>query len=281
MVERWHIRVNAKTYGPFDLIYIAQMVERRQIIGSDMVFIYGGSGWVKAENDPTLGALFRHQEQFTSEPEPPVRATGMRRHWTKILLLGFAVTVLWISWPYYAAYSLFIAFRDGDVSVLEDRVAWDSVRLGLRGDLNAFVLGAAGSKKDDPFAIGHPGLAMLFGPAIINQVIDNYLTPQAIAAAKRADASTSSNNGALANIDETVQNARRELQLDQVQYAFFSGGPFTFRIDILPQGDPPPKKPVKLIFKFSGDWKLTSRRFSRRISSSRSFSDYDARTDPI
>ena len=131
------------------------------------------------------------------------------------------IIALWIAWPYYAAYSLFIAFRDGDVSVLEDRVAWDSVRQGLRGDLNVSFLGTltADLKKDDPFAIGP--LAMVLGPAIINQVIDNYLTPQAIAAAKRADVSTSSNDGALANIDKTVQNARRELQLDQVRYAFF------------------------------------------------------------
>ena len=132
------------------------------------------------------------------------------------------IIALWIGWPYYAAYSLFIAFRDGDVSVLEDRVAWDSVRQGLRGDLSASILGTltADLKKDDASAIGS-GLAMLIGPAIINQAINNYLTPQAIAAAKRADASTSSNNGALANIDKTVQNARRELQLDQVRYAFF------------------------------------------------------------
>jgi len=138
VAERWQIHVDAKTYGPYDLNQIAQMVKRRQIIGSDMVRAHGRSGWVKAANDPILGALFRPQKHITSEPEPPVRAVGARRHWVKILLGGIAViTVLWVSWPYYAAYSLLIAFRDGDVSVLEDRVAWDSVRQGLRGDLNA------------------------------------------------------------------------------------------------------------------------------------------------
>jgi hypothetical protein len=259
--EHWHIHVDAKTYGPYDLNQIAQMVERRQIIGSDMVRAHGGSGWVKAANDPILGALFRHQKHYTSEAEPPVRATGLRRHWAKILLGGIAIiTLLWIAWPYYAAYSLFIAFRDGDVSVLEDRVAWDSVRQGLRGDMNAMFLEklSADAKSNSSGGALGAGFAAMLGPAIINQLVDGYVTPQAIAAAKRAEASNISakeTDDARPALSKAVEEARR-FRWNQVQYAFFSG-PLTFKINFLPEHDPPLQNPVTLLFKWGGDWKLT------------------------
>src|SRR3954465_3662519 len=44
-------------------------------------------------------------------------------------------------WPWKkapdAVYHLIIEVRQGDVSTLEARIAWNSVRQGLRGDLNA------------------------------------------------------------------------------------------------------------------------------------------------
>ena len=41
-----------------------------------------------------------------------------------------------------------------------------------------------------------------------------------------------------------------------MRYAFFSG-PLTFRVDVLPERDPPLRNPVTLVFKWTGDWKLT------------------------
>jgi hypothetical protein len=205
-----------------------------------------------------LPASSRIERHFRTAP---LRAVGLRRRWVKTLLGGVALlAALWIVWPYYAAYSLFIAFRDGDVSVLEDRVAWDSVRQGLRDDVNAMFLETlrADTKKDSSAQFG-AGLAAILGPTIINQVVDSYVTPQAIAAVKHAEASRSSAkeiDNARIDLRKTVQEVGR-LRLDQVPYAFFSGGPTTFRIDVLPENDPPLKNPVKLLFKWSGDWKLT------------------------
>ncbi len=189
-----------------------------------------------------------------------------------MLLGGVAfIAALWIAWPYYAAYRLFVALRDGDSSVLEERVAWDSVRQGLRGDLNALFLEmfSADAKKNNASGGLATGLAFMLAPAMINQIVDGYVTPQAIArAAKRPETSNVSakeSDEARPYFSEAAQKVRR-LRLDQVQYAFFSGGPLTFKVDILPEGNPPLQNPVTLLFKWDGNWKLVRIRLPADVS---------------
>jgi Protein of unknown function (DUF2939) len=113
-----------------------------------------------------------------------------------------------IVWPYYAVYDLVVAAREGDVSPLEARVAWDSVRQGLRGDLNAVLLQTLSTKaKTDTnsgAALG-TGLSVMLGPAIIDRMVDSYVTPQAIAAATRTDKGAAD---VPQNLNETIQAAR-------------------------------------------------------------------------
>ena len=49
-------------------------------------------------------------------------------------LIGLLILVAlgWIAWPYYAVYDFANAIQQGDQVALERRVAWDSVRGGLR-----------------------------------------------------------------------------------------------------------------------------------------------------
>jgi hypothetical protein len=84
-------------------------------------------------------------------------------------------------------------------------------------------------------------------------MIDGYVTPQAIAALARNENAkpselTSDGNSTARNI--------REIKWDHVKYAFFSGGPLTFRVDVLPPNDPPLQGPVSLEFNWTGDWRL-------------------------
>ena len=58
---------------------------------------------------------------------------------------------------------------------LERRVAWDSVRGGLREDFNAVLARSTQAA----------GLAALVGPAIINNAIDSFVAPQGIASLLR------------------------------------------------------------------------------------------------
>jgi hypothetical protein len=53
-----------------------------------------------------------------------------------------------------------------------------------------------------------------------------------------------------------MQKARR-LRWDQVKYAFFSGGPLTFKVEWIAEHDLPFKNPTTLVFKWDGSWRLT------------------------
>jgi hypothetical protein len=249
--KHWHVHVDGKTYGPYTGHQIRQMVEQNQIVGSDFVYAQGehASAWQQIANDPVLSALFKNSKALRSPQVPHVETSPRSRRW--LLAIPLIVVAGWIAWPYYAAYDLAVAVREGDVSALEARVAWDSVRQGLRGDLNAiFLQKISTDAKNDTnsgAALG-TGLAAVLGPAIVDRVVDSYVTPQAIAAANRANRVDDSSS--------KVQAARR-IRLEQIKYAFFSGGPLTFVIELIPDHDPPFQHPTVLRFQWDGNWKLT------------------------
>jgi hypothetical protein len=88
-------------------------------------------------------------------------------------------------------------------------------------------------------------------------MVDSYVTPQAVAAANRANRiDNASSDGVPASFNETIQAARR-IRFEQIKYAFFSGGPLTFLVEFIPDHDPPLQHPTKLRFQWDGNWKLT------------------------
>jgi hypothetical protein len=121
--------------------------------------------------------------------------------------------------------------------------------------LNARLLQNLKSKNGSNDAMA-AGFATLLGPAVINQMIDAYITPQAIATLGRSENATPNADDQLPKIDKSA-NLVRQVHWDQIKYAFFSGGPFTFKVDILPHNDPPLQNPVGLEYGWNGDWRLT------------------------
>jgi tetratricopeptide (TPR) repeat protein len=183
------------------------------------------------------------------------RSPTMLKRRTKIILIlaGLVVALAWLAWPYYALYDLITAVRNGDPVALEERVAWDSVRQGLRGDLNAFLLEKARS-NDAGSALG-TALTVTLGPAIINQLIDSYLTPQALPIIFRTGRPPENLTQAGHSGSQTSATTGQPFQ-PQVKYAFFSGGPLTFKVEIIPENRRA-RGPVTLLFKWSGEWRLT------------------------
>jgi hypothetical protein len=177
----------------------------------------------------------------------------------KILIGSVVLVVLgWIAWPYYALYDFATSIQQGDQLGLEHRVAWDDVRRGLRDDVNAHFLQHVRKTDGAESALG-TGLAVLVGPAIINSAIDNYVTPGGIAAAIRSGkipipSGSVFDQGPAPMLDNSQQ---RRLPWEQVRYAFFSGGPLSFRVDIDPDNAERSQPPVTLLFKWTGDWKLS------------------------
>lgn len=171
------------------------------------------------------------------------------------------VVIGWLAWPYYALYDFATALQNADPFALESRVEWDRVRQGLRGDLNTILLHHLRSGSENPTKPGDAlgaGIAAVLGPSLITQLVDAYVTPQAISNLIRTGRPATSTNEAVdANAHAAEKGKERhQIKWDQVKLAFFSGGPATFRVEIIPEANPPIQQPVILLFKWSGDWKL-------------------------
>ncbi|MCK1328630.1 DUF2939 domain-containing protein [Bradyrhizobium sp. CW9] len=165
---------------------------------------------------------------------------------TAISLSLFSFVLFWMAWPYHVAYNLAVAMKDGNASGIESRIDWEHLRQGLRGDLNAMVLQNVSRTGSSSSA---SGLVAALAPAIINQMIDGYITPQGIAnlvgqrkQAKAGDATTGDGN-------------RGGFDLSRVQYAFFDGGPFTFNVQLT--NEKPNEEPFVILFRWDGSWRLS------------------------
>jgi DUF2939 family protein/uncharacterized protein DUF4339 len=266
LTSLWYAHIDGETFGPYTGHAIQGMAKKDQVTGEDLVCPEGGSTWVQAKDDPILRLIF----------VPTARKARGRG---KVIVVGAVVLLIfgWMVWPYYTLYSFSNAIQLGETFNLESLVDWDSVRQGLRGDFNALFAKHMAQSKGKGSDLG-AGLAVVLGPAIINQVIDNYVTPQGITnlirtgkpanigADQKVDNATPPPDGKDAANDrsqnlpdknsKTTLAAKQKLGLDRVIYAFFLGSPFTFKVDLKTDPDPEPKI-ISLIFRWSGNWKLT------------------------
>jgi hypothetical protein len=336
MSDAWYYAEGQKSVGPLTLKELKFVLSRLSDAGNVPVWRSGFPDWQRA-------AVVRELDEVSTPPPPilsgerlfppsePIAATPSLEK-TKLATTPFALKLFigacilmifgWLLWPYYAVSRLSVALRDGDALALEDQVDWSSVREGLRGDLNATLVQKLRTEPDDNVGTG---LATLLGPAIINQIVDSYFTPQTIAYLIRTGKPPALNNpsttlnrqtpnfspeqiGRLlagssdqnspASQNTTVAPAEPEkeppslaiLKYDgkspsvlhygdlvltigkdsdtketetspffsagRVTHAFFFGGPFTFKVELIP-AQSELKSPLTMLFKWRGDWKLT------------------------
>lgn len=145
--KRWFVHTGGNTLGPHTGHVIRQLVEQRKIFGNELVYPEGGSEWTQLKNDPILRSTLENLKWTRLENDSTLSGSPTPRLKRKlaprlILLAGLAFLAVlgWTAWPYYTAYKLVIAARNGDVPTLENLVAWESVREGVRTDANAFFL---------------------------------------------------------------------------------------------------------------------------------------------
>jgi hypothetical protein len=169
----------------------------------------------------------------------------------------------WIAWPYYALYDFANAIQRGDQVALEHRVAWESVRQGLRDDFSAVVLQRVKNNESATSPLG-AGLVALLAPTLINNLIESYVTPLGLATLIRGGKAPVPNAAQIENsaadprsAATRSENQKGLLTWERVKYAFFSGGPFTFRVDVATDNAQAGERPVTLLFKWAGDWKLS------------------------
>lgn len=177
-------------------------------------------------------------ERSSVVPPPPPEAAAAKkpRRWWRVLGWAALIAAFWCGWALYALYDLSSALDNEDAVALERRIDWASVRQGLREDLRVML----GSSR--------------FGEAAPNSTVDPLSTQRAVVALVRA----ARLNERGWEIAQPGQNgpASRGFELLRIRYAFFTGGPFAFRVDLRPDSDIV-KRPLVLLFRWSGDWRLT------------------------
>jgi DUF2939 family protein len=103
----------------------------------------------------------------------------------KRLLIALAVivalfAVAYLASPYYAFYRLEQAAKAHDRDALEDDVDFVSLRADFKAQIDAALLGKA---ESDPNLRSNPlaQLGLLIVPAILDRLIDSYVTPDGVA----------------------------------------------------------------------------------------------------
>lgn len=263
--RRWYVHRGGSTQGPMTGYEIRRMAARGGIAATDLVFPEGGSDWGQLKDDPILRILFMTPGPAPAPPPTASQNRALRVPTGVIATVIMAAVVGWLAWPYVTAYGLAKAARNGDVGFLERHVAWDSVRAGLRNDLKAVLLQKlAANPNPDSEAAGTAAFAAAVGPAIVDQAVNSYVTPEVVASLNRKINAKSTTDGSAAQeaatsaakISDAIQSARK-IRLNDVKYAFFDGGPLSFRIDVVPHTNPPMRHAVSLRFKWDGSWRLT------------------------
>lgn len=157
---------------------------------------------------------------------PPARKP--MRAISKFIVFVAVAGLAWSAWAAAAFYDLTVGLRDADPIALERRIDWTSVRQALREDLQAGPISPAGGRTVD---------ALLSEHAIANLLQTLKLDDR--------------------GWDTAAQPAEGAPDFGwyRIRYAFFSGSPFAFRVDILPDSATL-SQPVVLLFRWTGDWRL-------------------------
>jgi hypothetical protein len=134
------------------------------------------------------------------------------------MLVALAVAIAWTAWAGYAFYDLATGVRNLDPVALERRVDWVAVQQGLREDL------ATRSAPNAGLATGRAAVARLVRTA----KLDGAAEPP----------------------------PKDDGFWSHIQSASYTGGPFAFRVD-LKADDDKVTGPVTLLFKWTGDWRLS------------------------
>jgi len=175
------------------------------------------------------------QEPVRQPETPPKQPAAQRGGWARakrFAAIGLVAALAWMAWFVMAFYDFSSALENGDAVALERRVDWGRVQQGLRDDLNAIAA------AQPVAALNERSIAALTG----RQAIANLLRTV------RLD----DRGWDIAPPATWPAPAFRWLSIRE---AFFSGGPFAFRVDIRPQGETV-KDPLTLLFKWRGDWEL-------------------------
>ena len=132
-------------------------------------------------------------------------------------------TGAYVWWAHWSAFQLRSAIESRDASRISPRVDWPALRTSLKETFGAIMLASLtdGDGPQDDMAKAGAGLAAAFAPALVNGMIDNYVTPQGLAVAMRRAATVENPANTLTNGNVKrygfVSATRYEIELGPVE----------------------------------------------------------------
>jgi hypothetical protein len=143
----------------------------------------------------------------------------------------------WLLWPYYALYDLSTAVNAADPVGIERRIDWESVRHGLQDDLRAALLQRLAndqqSASDAPGKALGAGITALMVPALTDRLFDTFANSSSIATLIRSGKLSRKPISTQTQAQTGEEDAAEPRPiLERTEWAFFSGGPLTFRVDV-------------------------------------------------
>ena len=134
----------------------------------------------------------------------------------KKIYIAIALFSLYIASPYYAVYSFINCLNDGDTIGLKKVVDFPALRESLKDEMKSKLVQQTKrsiSSKEEEFADKLvSGMGAMFGPAIIDGLVDTFVTPSGLA-------------GLISNPSSALdgENSKNDNKIPNISWAFFSG----------------------------------------------------------
>ena len=150
---------------------------KANVVGADWEAAVAGAKTKKTETQPTL------LEIPQVENADVVKTTRKQR---PVILWGGALLILlYIASPYYSLFSLIQSLNEGDTVTLKKTVDFPALRESLKDEMKSKLVQqtkrSISSKEEELADKLVSGMGAMFGPAIIDGLVDTFVTPSGLA----------------------------------------------------------------------------------------------------
>ncbi len=162
----------------------------------------------------------------------------------KTLAGAFVLAIIYLAWPYYTLIEISRTVESGDTATLTRLADWDKVRASVKTQVRAHFEQIRKKRPDPAFA----GAAGVSTDAVIEQVIDKFISPEGLAGLGQYIRAY--------QLPPAASSVRVQLVLSSyVKFAFFVS-PIHFRVDLRESNDSD-RVAARLMLMFKGSgWQV-------------------------
>jgi hypothetical protein len=213
--------------GPFTLSKLREMYEQKIISSTDLIWQKGMPEWKEVGHfiGRARASALKTKSPAPAEhytPHQPSYSSTTGVSYTPVILLGMTVVfiVSYMASPFIALHDLKRALESGDAGSLQERIDFPAIRQSLKEQIKASFM--EGLAKDNEASALSTGLAVAFGPLLIDSIVDSVVTPAGISNLiwNAKFPAPSSDGKPLEQPPEPQETEPRHLN---ISYAWFSG----------------------------------------------------------